>query len=105
MKLPFDIDNTNFEQDARIRFLYTSPELHQNIEISIDGDKLSVDSLLETFERFISALGVSIPEDVILGFIRVNDESNSEDEEDNDEDEDEDDDDDPKDSGKGRKKK
>lgn len=112
MRLPFDFNNNSFQDDARIKFSFTSPELNQNIEISIDGSKLSVDVLLETFERFLSALGVSIPEDVVLGFIRM--EESDEDDQDDDDDEESDDgdsgisftlDDDPKDSGKGRKKK
>ena len=85
MRLPFDISNNSFQDDARIKFTFTSPELNQNIEISIDGTKLSVDVLLETFERFMGALGVSIPEDVVLGFIRVEDEEGGDDE-DNDDD-------------------
>lgn len=113
MRLPFDFSNNSFQDDARIKFSFTSPELNQNIEISIDGSKLSVDVLLETFERFMSALGVSIPEDVVLGFIRMeeSDDDDQDDEEDDDDDDDGDSgisftlDDDPKDSGKGRKKK
>ena len=111
MRLPFDFSNNSFQDDARIKFSFTSPELNQNIEISIDGSKLSVDVLLETFERFMSALGVSIPEDVVLGFIRM-EESDEDDQDDDDDDDDDGDsgisftlDDDPKDSGKGRKKK
>ena len=91
MRLPFDISSNSFQDDARIKFSFTSPELNQNIEISIDGTKISVDVLLETFERFMGALGVSIPEDVVLGFIRVEDDG--EDGEDDDEDDDDDDDD------------
>ena len=114
MRLPFDFSNNSFQDDARIKFSFTSPELNQNIEISIDGSKLSVDVLLETFERFLSALGVSIPEDVILGFIRVDegDEDNNNDDDDDDDDDDDGNygisftlDDDPKDSGNGKKKK
>lgn len=84
MKLPFDFDKPNFEEDARIKFTFTSPELHQNIEISIDGTELSVDALLETFERFLGALGISIPNDVVVGFIRVADEEGDEEEDDED---------------------
>lgn len=115
MRLPFNLNDSQFADEARIKFTYTAPELNQNIEISIDGSKLSVDVLLETFERFMSALGVSIPEDVVLGFIRM-EESDEDDQDDDEDDEDGDDDDgdsgisftlddDPKDSGKGRKKK
>ena len=86
MRIPFNFDKTNFEEDARIKFSYTSPELHQNIEISIDSNELSIDALLETFERFISALGVSIPDDVVVGFIRVNDEEGDEDDDEGDDD-------------------
>jgi hypothetical protein len=109
MRLPFDMNDSQFASDARIKFSYTAPELNQNIEISIDGDKVSVDALLETYERFLSALGVCIPSNVMLGFVQA-DEG---DEDDDDEDDDDDGDsgisftldDDPKDSGKGRKKK
>lgn len=74
MRLPFNIDKSDLNEDARIKFIYTSPELHQNIEISIDGDKTSVEALLDAFERFLGALGVSIPDDVMLQFIRIDDE-------------------------------
>jgi hypothetical protein len=71
MRLPFKFDESNLNEDARIKFIYNSPELHQNIEISIDAEKTSVDSLLDAFERFLGALGISIPDDVILQFVRV----------------------------------
>ncbi len=99
MRLPFKFDESNLNEDARIKFTYNSPELHQNIEISLDAEKTSVDSLLDAFERFLGALGISIPEDVILQFVRVqSDEEDEEDEEskeqnDNDDDDDDDDDD------------
>lgn len=110
MRLPFDMNDSQFASDARIKFSYTAPELNQNIEISIDGDKVSVDALLETYERFLSALGVCIPSNVMLGFVQA-DEGDEEDDDDDDDDDDGDSgisftlDDDPKDSGKGRKKK
>ena len=109
MRLPFDMNDSQFASDARIKFSYTAPELNQNIEISIDVDQVSVDALLETYERFLSALGVCIPSNVMLGFVQAD-----EGDEDDDDDDDDDDgdsgisftlDDDPKDSGKGRKKK
>ena len=85
MRLPFKFDESNLNEDARIKFIYNSPELHQNIEISLDAEKTSVDSLLDAFERFLGALGISIPDDVILQFVKVNAE-NDNDEEQNDED-------------------
>lgn len=75
MRIPFDF-SSNSTEEARIKFLYNSPELHQNIEVSIDGEKLSVEVLLETFERFMGALGVIIPDGVVLGFVRVDEEGN-----------------------------
>jgi hypothetical protein len=104
MRLPFDFNDSKLDDEARIKFSYTSPELHQNIEISLDGDKTSVEALLDAFHRFLGALGVSTPEDVVLGFIKLDDEEgdgeDGEDEEDDegpvtftlDEDEDEDED-------------
>ena len=38
MRFPFDFNNSSFNEDARIKFIYNSPELHQNVEISLDGD-------------------------------------------------------------------
>lgn len=78
MRLPFDLNNSEFNEDARVKFIYTSPELHQNIEISIDGDKTSVDTLINTFERFLGALGICIPKNVTLSFVEIEDEENSE---------------------------
>lgn len=93
MRLPFKFDESNLNEDARIKFTYNSPELHQNIEISLDAEKTSVDSLLDAFERFLGALGISIPEDVILQFVRVqSDEEDEESKEQNDNDDDDDDD-------------
>lgn len=71
MRLPFDLDNSKFQQDARVKFSFSSPELHQNIEISLDGDETSVEVLLDAFERFMCALGISFPENVALGFIKL----------------------------------
>lgn len=73
MRLPFNLTETKLEEDARVKFIYTSPELHQNIEISMDGEDTSVETLLNAFERFLGALGVSIPPNVILGFVEVED--------------------------------
>ena len=74
MRLPFDFGNSDLNENARVKFIYTSPELHQNIEISIDGKDTSVETLVETFERFLGALGVCIPRNVALGFIDLTDE-------------------------------
>lgn len=96
MRLPFKFDESNLNEDARIKFIFTSPELHQNIEISLDAEKASVDLILDAFERFLGALGVSIPEDVVLQFVRVDADSKEGieffNEDDDNEDEDEDDD-------------
>ena len=82
MRLPFDLTDSKFGDDSRIKFSYTSPELHQNIEISLDGDDTSVEALLDAFHRFLGALGVCTPENVVLGFIELDD---NEDEESDDE--------------------
>lgn len=81
MRSPFNITNLGLEEEARIKFSYTSPTLHQNIEISIDGDETSVEDLLDSFHRFLNALGVSTPENVVLGFVELNDEENGDGEE------------------------
>lgn len=98
MRLPFKFDESNLNEDARIKFIYTSPEQHQNIEISLDAENTSVDSLLDAFERFLGALGISIPENVLLQFVRIDPEEqdeesideNEEDRDNNDEEEEED---------------
>jgi hypothetical protein len=109
MRIPFDLSSSSFEEEARIKFLFTSPELHQNIEVSIDGNKISVELLLETFERFMGALGVMIPDGVVLGFVRVDEEGNQIDDEEEShitfELEDDDDDDDDKNDGDSRSKR
>ena len=87
MRLPFKFDESNLNEDARIKFTYNSPELHQNIEISMDAEKASVDSIIDAFERFLGALGISIPENVVLQFVQV-DLEDEEDEESEDSEED-----------------
>jgi hypothetical protein len=74
MRLPFNLSETKLEEDARVKFIYTSPELHQNIEISMDGEETSVETLLNAFERFLGALGISVPPNVVLGFVELEDE-------------------------------
>ena len=74
MRLPFTLGDSKIEDDARIKFSFTSPELHQNIEISLDGDDTSVEALIDAFQRFLGALGVAFPENVVLGFVDVGDE-------------------------------
>lgn len=83
MRFPFDISG-KLEENARVKFLYTSPELHQTIEISLDGQDTSVEALVDAFQRFLGALGISIPPNVILAFV----EDDEDDEEDNEEKED-----------------
>ena len=87
MRLPFELSETI--EDARVKFIYTSPELHQNIEISLDGENTSVDAILDAFQRFLGALGVSIPQNVAVGFVELED-KDGEDSTEKDEDEDED---------------
>jgi len=81
MRSPFNITNLGLEEEARIKFSYTSPTLHQNIEISIDGDETSVEDLLDSFHRFLNALGVSTPENVVLGFVELDEEEGGDGEE------------------------
>ncbi len=73
MRLPFSFDDSKLSDEARVKFSYNSPELHQNIEISIDGDQTSVETLLDAFQRFLGALGISMPDDVILTFVKMDD--------------------------------
>jgi hypothetical protein len=87
MRLPFNLDEAKFNDKARVKFSFTSPELHQNIEISLDGEETTVETLLDAFQRFLGALGISTPDNVLLGFVQVDDEEYD--------DEDEDDDDEP----------
>lgn len=82
MRLPFNIDGDKIEQDARVKFTYTSPELHQNIEISLDGDETSVEALFDAFQRFLGALGISTPPNIIVGFVEL-DEDDEDEKEDN----------------------
>ena len=77
MRLPFNLTGPELEREARVTFSYTSPELHQNIEVSIDGDNTSVDTLLDTFQRFLNALGISTPENVMLGFVEFTDDEDN----------------------------
>ena len=98
MRLPFNITDSKLEENARVKFLYTSPELHQSIEISIDGEETSVEALVDSFQRFLGALGISIPPNVSLAFVE-------DDEEDNENDEDKDDDEGTEDSSKDKRKK
>jgi hypothetical protein len=96
MRPRFDLLDTKFDDDARVKFIYTSPEHHQNIEISIDGEQTSVEVILDAFQRFLGALGVPIPPNVSIELVEhVQDEPGSEE---NKEDDDEDN------KGKGKKK-
>lgn len=82
MRLPFELGNHKLEEDARVKFSYTSPELHQNIEISLDGDETTVEALLDAFQRFLGALGICTPPNVFVGFVEADeDEEEKEDEE------------------------
>jgi hypothetical protein len=79
MRLPFDLSESKLEPNARVKFSFTSPELHQNIEISLDGENTSVETLLDAFHRFLGALGISTPRNVIIGFVELADEDSEED--------------------------
>jgi hypothetical protein len=82
MRLPFNLSDNKSEEDSRVKFTFTSPDLHQNIEISLDGDDISVEILLDAFHRFLSALGICTPDNVVLGFIDVSNEDQDDDGED-----------------------
>lgn len=84
MRLPFDLTDSKINDGARVKFSYNSPEHHQNIEISLDGEDTSVETLLDAFERFLKALGIYIPDNALLGFIEINDEDGSGDQPNND---------------------
>jgi len=78
MRLPHIFGDTNLEDNARVKFTFTSPELNQNIEISLDGNETTVEALLDAFQRFLGALGISTPDNVILGFMEVSEENTDE---------------------------
>ena len=73
MRLPFDVNTNNIEENARVKFIYKSSELNQNIEISLNGDEATVENLLDAFTRFLGALGLALPDNVELGFIEFKD--------------------------------
>lgn len=81
MRLPFQLNESKFEEDARVKFLFTSPELHQNIEISLDGEHTSMEALFDAFQRFLGALGIGLPENVVVGLIDLDDEEDEQEEE------------------------
>ncbi len=74
MRLPFEISTNKIDEGSRVKFLYTSSELHQNIEISLDGENTSIEAMMDAFHRFLSALGISIPPDVTVGFVELENE-------------------------------
>jgi hypothetical protein len=88
MRLPFELNESKFEEDARVKFSFTSPELHQNIEISLDGEHTSVEALFDAFQRFLGALGVGLPENIVVGLVDLDDEKNEDDDEEEEEKED-----------------
>ena len=75
--------NLSLKEDARVKFLYTSPELNQNIEISLDGDEATVEALVDAFERFLGALGLPLPDGVYLAFVEREEDEQEEDEPEN----------------------
>jgi len=81
MRPPFiPSDTIKFEDDTRIKFIYTSPEHNQNIEISVDGDETTVGVLMDAFQRFLGALGLQIPPNVSLELVEYVDKEESDDE-------------------------
>lgn len=86
MRLPFNLEDPKLDDRARVKFCFTSPELHQNIEVSLDGDETTVETLLDAFQRFLGALGVSTPPNVILTFVEIEEEDDDDDDADNDDD-------------------
>ena len=83
MRLPFNISETKFDPtSSRVKFSFTSPELHQNIEISLDGNDTSIDALLDAFQRFLGALGVCLPDNIVLGFVEETDDEDDDDDQD-----------------------
>lgn len=90
MRLPFDITGPKFQEEARVKFLFNSPELHQSIEISIDGNDTSVETLCDAFQRFLGALGITFPDNVVVGLIELDEDELDEDEEDDSGDEEDD---------------
>jgi hypothetical protein len=100
MRLPFDINGPKFRDEARVTFSFHSPEFNQNIEISIDGDQTSVETLCDAFQRFLGALGISFPDNVVLSFIELDEDELEEEDDDLDDEED----DDKPDNKKGKKK-
>lgn len=84
MRFSHPFGDPKLEDDARVKFSFTSSEMHQNIEISLDGNETTVEALLDAFQRFLGALGISTPENVMLAFIETK-EQDEEDEEDTEE--------------------
>jgi hypothetical protein len=80
MRLPFNLEDPKIDDHARVKFSFTSPQLHQNIEVSLDGDETTVETLLDAFQRFLGALGVSTPDNVILSFVEIEEEDDKDDE-------------------------
>ena len=80
MRLPFDINGPKFQEEARVKFSFNSPELHQSIEITIDGNDTSVETLCDAFQRFLGALGIAFPDNVVVGLIELDEDELDEDE-------------------------
>lgn len=79
MRLPFNLEDPKIDDRARVKFSFTSPELHQNIEVALDGDETNVETLLDAFQRFLGALGVSTPKNVMLSFVEFEEDDDDED--------------------------
>jgi hypothetical protein len=71
MRFPFNENGLSLNEESRVKFIFTSPELHQNVEVSLDGENTSVEALLEAFQRFLAALGICLPENFAIGFVNV----------------------------------
>ena len=81
MRVPFNLPSSNLEDGARVEFHYSSPELKQDIKISLDGDETTLSELIHGFQRFLAALGVNIPEGAEMGFVEYEDDEEEGDEE------------------------
>lgn len=81
MRIPKNLPDFNFEEDARVKFLYYSPELKQNVEVSLDGNDTTLEALVDAFQRFVGALGIILPENTAFGLVELEDEDDEDEEE------------------------
>ena len=81
MRFPKHMPDFGVEEDSRVKFLYSSPELKQCVEISLDGDDTTLEALVDAFQRFVGALGIILPENTAFGLVELDDEEEDEEEE------------------------